>query len=80
MKKILLFLSLIILLTFFIDTTYAQTRKSHGAKGAIIGGVAGAAVGAAVSHDKSKGAIVGGVVGAGAGYAVGHKKRYHRKR
>ena len=80
MKKLLLLFNLIILLILFSDGTYAQAKKSHGAKGAIIGAAAGAGIGAAVSHDKSKGAIIGGVVGAGAGYAIGHKKKYHRKR
>ena len=58
----------------------AQTKVVHkkgwskGAKDAAIGGVGGAAVGAAVSHDKSKGAIIGGVAGAAGGYLIGHKK------
>jgi len=75
-------MSLFVAMTFVVGGTYAQTttKKSHGATGAVIGGVAGAGVGAAVSHDKSKGAIIGGVVGAGTGYAIGHKKKYHRKK
>jgi hypothetical protein len=80
MKKLFFLLSLIIVITFSTQRTYAQARKSHGAKGAVIGGIAGAGVGAAVSKDKSKGAIIGGVVGAGTGYAIGHKKKYHRRR
>lgn len=44
---------------------------SKGAKGAVIGGVGGAVVGAAVSDKKGKGAIIGGAVGAGAGYLIG---------
>ena len=42
------------------------------AKGAVIGGVAGAAGGAAI-HKKNRvlGAVVGAVVGAGGGYVVG---------
>jgi len=80
MRKLFFLLSLIIIITLSVQGVYSQTRKSHGAKGAIIGGVAGAGVGAAVSHDKSKGAIIGGVVGAGAGYAIGHKKKYPRKK
>ena len=82
MRKLFYAMSLVIGMTFVVEGTYAQTttKKSHGAKGAVIGGVAGAGVGAAVSHDKSKGAIIGGVVGAGTGYAIGHKKKYHRKK
>jgi hypothetical protein len=79
MKKLFFLLSLTVLM-LCVETSYAQTKKSHSAKGAIIGGVAGAGVGAAISHDKAKGAVIGGVVGAGAGYAIGHKKRYHHRR
>lgn len=44
---------------------------SNKAKGAVIGGVVGAATGAAVSDKKGKGAVIGGVVGAASGYGVG---------
>ncbi len=77
MKKLVYLLSISFVLTFFSNNADAQTRRHHmkkGTKDALIGGVGGAAVGAAVSHDKSKGAIIGGVVGAGAGYLHGHKK------
>ena len=80
MKKLFFLLSLVLVMILFVEGGYAQTRKSHGAKGAVIGGVAGAGVGAAVSHDRSKGAIIGGVVGAGAGYAIGHKKKHPPKK
>lgn len=49
----------------------AKKGWSKGAKGAVIGGVGGAVVGAAVSDKKGKGAIIGGAVGAGAGYLIG---------
>jgi hypothetical protein len=59
-------------------TTTTSTRDAHDrpgwsnkAKGAVIGGVVGAATGAAVSDKKGKGAIIGGVVGAAGGYGVG---------
>lgn len=59
-------------------TTTTGTRDAHDrpgwsnkAKGAVIGGVVGAATGAAVSDKKGKGAIIGGVVGAAGGYGVG---------
>ena len=58
--------------------TTTSTRDAHDrpgwsnkAKGAVIGGVVGAATGAAVSDKKGKGAIIGGVVGAAGGYGVG---------
>lgn len=79
MKKLFYLLGISFTLTLVsADFADAQTRRRHhmkkGTKDALIGGVGGAAVGAAVSHDKSKGAIIGGVVGAGAGYLHGHKK------
>jgi len=80
MKKLFFLLGLVMVMTLIVNGGYAQTRKSHGATGAVVGGVAGAGVGAAVSHDRKKGAIIGGVVGAGTGYAIGHKKKYPRKR
>jgi outer membrane lipoprotein SlyB len=61
-------------------TTPAQPQPvqkkgwSKSAKGAVIGGVGGAAVGAAVSKKRGKGAIIGGVVGAGTGYIIGRSK------
>jgi hypothetical protein len=47
---------------------------SSAAKGAIIGGAAGAVGGAVISKDKTSGAIIGGVAGAGAGYLIGRDK------
>ncbi|MGZ5191465.1 MAG: glycine zipper domain-containing protein [Flavisolibacter sp.] len=56
------------------DEAKAKEKKgwSKAAKGAVIGGVAGAAGGAAI-HKKNRvvGAVVGAVIGAGGGYAVG---------
>lgn len=78
MKKLFYGLSLVCMFTFVnSDVSQAQARRRHhrhSTKDAVIGGVGGAAVGAAVSHDKSKGAIIGGVAGAGAGYLHGRKK------
>jgi osmotically inducible lipoprotein OsmB len=54
----------------------AQTKTKKGwsrkAKGAAIGGGAGAATGAAIGG--GKGAIIGGVVGAAAGGVIGRRK------
>jgi hypothetical protein len=45
---------------------------SKAAKGAIIGGVAGAAGGAIINKkNRGVGAVIGGVLGAGAGYGIG---------
>ncbi|MFL5787829.1 MAG: YMGG-like glycine zipper-containing protein [Flavisolibacter sp.] len=48
---------------------------SRGAKGAVIGGVGGAVVGAVLDKkNRGAGAVIGGVLGAGAGYGIGHHK------
>lgn len=54
--------------------TKAKTRHgmSKRAKGAIIGGGAGALGGALIGHGV-KGALVGGALGAGAGYVIGNE-------
>jgi hypothetical protein len=55
-------------------TTQTTTRKkgwSSAAKGAVIGGGAGAIGGAIISKKPVKGAIIGGVVGAAGGYIIG---------
>ncbi len=57
-------------------TTTSSTKKqgwSKAAKGAVIGGVAGAATGAVITKS-GKGAIIGGVIGAGGGYIIGRSK------
>ncbi|MDB5251475.1 MAG: hypothetical protein JWP27_644 [Flaviaesturariibacter sp.] len=57
------------------STNAAKARKrgiSKAAKGAIIGGVAGAAGGAIINKkNRGVGAVIGGVLGAGAGYGIG---------
>jgi uncharacterized membrane protein YsdA (DUF1294 family) len=70
----------------YVPTTKAQTtyyrgrdgklhkRWSKRKKNAVIGGVGGAVVGAAVSRHKVKGALIGGAVGTGAGYLFGRHK------
>ncbi|MEJ7625918.1 MAG: glycine zipper domain-containing protein [Ferruginibacter sp.] len=58
------------------NTTTTPARKegwSKAAKGATIGGVAGAAAGAVITKS-AKGAVIGGVIGAGGGYIIGRKK------
>lgn len=55
-------------------TTTTKKGWSNRAKGAVIGGVGGAVVGAAVSKKKGKGAVIGGAVGAAGGYIIGNEK------
>lgn len=59
------------------NTTTMPEEKNEGvskaAKGAVIGGVAGAAAGAIITK-KGKGAVIGGVIGAAGGYILGRKK------
>lgn len=60
-----------------VDNTTTMPEKKEGisksAKGAVIGGVAGAAAGAIITK-KGKGAVIGGVIGAAGGYILGRKK------
>lgn len=77
LKRLLgVFLLVATLVMLSCDFSYAQTKKrwSHRKKDAVIGGAAGAGVGALVSHKKGKGALIGGAVGATAGYLHGKSK------
>ena len=59
------------------STNPAKVQKkgwSKAAKGAVIGGGAGAVAGAVISKKPVKGAVIGGVIGAGAGYIIGRSK------
>lgn len=60
------------------NTAKASTKKagwSKAAKGAVIGGVGGAAAGAIINkRNRGAGAVIGGVLGAGAGYGIGRGK------
>jgi Glycine zipper len=48
---------------------------SKAAKGAVIGGVTGAAAGAIINKkNRAAGAVIGGAVGAGVGYGIGRSK------
>ena len=64
------------------DVTRAQDRKgwSPQAKGAVIGGLGGAAAGAIINkRNRAVGGVVGGVAGAGIGYAIGKHTDNKRK-
>ena len=50
------------------------------AKGAAIGGAAGAATGAIISKNKVGGAVIGGAVGAGGGYIIGNEIDRNKKK
>ncbi|HWJ91984.1 MAG TPA: glycine zipper domain-containing protein [Flavisolibacter sp.] len=59
------------------NTAQASSKKgwSKAAKGAVIGGVGGAAAGAIINKkNRAAGAVIGGVLGAGAGYGIGRHK------
>ena len=59
------------------NTTTAAKKKgwSKAAKGAVIGGAAGAVTGAVINKkNRAAGAVVGGVAGAGVGYTIGRAK------
>ena len=62
MRNILVVLSMLVPLA-----ACSQTEK-----GAAVGGLGGAAIGAAVAGNPVQGAIVGGAVGAVAGAVIGH--------
>lgn len=83
MKKPSYIIALILLLTLtFSNFVQAQTRKpwSPQAKGAVIGGVGGAAAGAIIhKRNRAVGGVVGGAAGAGVGYAIGKRTDNKRK-
>ena len=77
MKKIIRVLSMILIMfAFMVNLADAQTKRtSSRKKGAIIGGVAGAGMGAVISKNhRAKHAVIGGVIGAGTGYAIGRHR------
>lgn len=60
--------------TYSEPTTTRKKGWSHAAKGAAIGGAAGAVTGILVDKKDGRGAIIGGVLGAGTGYVIGRAK------
>ncbi len=59
--------------------SYSQAQPvkkgwSSAAKGAVIGGAAGALTGIAVDKKDGRGAVIGGVIGAGTGYVIGRSR------
>ena len=71
MNKLPYFFALIILLSSF-STPAAHAQWSPQAKGAVIGGLGGAAAGAIINkRNRAVGGVVGGVAGGAIGYGVG---------
>ena len=70
MKKAILFLAL----------ATALGACSQTEKGAAVGGLGGAAIGAAVADDPVEGAVIGGAVGAVAGALIGRASESGRCR
>lgn len=55
--------------------TVQKKGWSKAAKGAVIGGVTGAAAGAVINKkNRAAGAVIGGAVGAGVGYGIGRSQ------
>ncbi|GAB3298531.1 YMGG-like glycine zipper-containing protein [Hymenobacter humi] len=76
MKKLPFFLSLIMLLSAMVSAPSAQAQDRKGwspqAKGAVIGGLGGAAAGAIINkRNRPVGGLIGGVAGGAVGYGVG---------
>ncbi len=80
MKKVSLLLALVMFFSA-IATSFAQDRKiSSHAKGAVIGGLGGAAAGAIINKkNRVVGGAVGGAAGAGLGYVIGKNADNKRK-
>ena len=72
MNKLPYIFSLIVLLSTVFGSAPAQAQWSPQAKGAVIGGLGGAAAGALINkRNRVVGGVVGGVAGGAIGYGVG---------
>ena len=76
MKKLPYILSLLVLFSAFFSTPSVQAQERKGwspqAKGAVIGGLGGAAAGAIINkRNRPVGGVIGGVAGGAIGYGVG---------
>ena len=72
MKKLPVFLAILVLFTTLLGSRPAQAQWSPQAKGAVIGGLGGAAAGAIINkRNRAVGGVVGGVAGGAIGYGVG---------
>ncbi|GAC1369116.1 MAG: hypothetical protein NVS3B25_09170 [Hymenobacter sp.] len=84
MNKLPYILSLLVLLSTVFGSEPARAQWSPQAKGAVIGGLGGAAAGALINkRNRAVGGIVGGVAGGAIGYGIGKhidNKRKERAR
>lgn len=72
MNKLPYLFALIVLLSTVFGSAPAQAQWSPQAKGAVIGGLGGAAAGALINkRNRAVGGIIGGVAGGAIGYGVG---------
>ena len=72
MNKLPYIFALIVLLSTVFGSAPAQAQWSPQAKGAVIGGLGGAAAGALINkRNRAVGGVVGGVAGGAIGYGVG---------
>ena len=81
MKKVsVIFAFVILFTTIFSGFAQAQNKISSSAKGAVIGGIGGAAAGALINKkNRVVGGAVGGVAGGGLGYAIGRNADNKRR-
>ena len=84
-------ITIIALLVAFVCVEASAQNRTHRRRGVILGGLAGAAIGAAIGDkgdNETAGALIGGAVGAVAGGTIGnqkdqrieHNNRYHSGR
>ena len=80
MKKVSLLLAFVLFITTAFSG-FAQDRKvSSSAKGAVLGGLGGAAAGAIINKKhRAVGGVVGGAAGAGIGYSIGRNADNKRR-
>ena len=72
MNKLPYIFAFLVLLSTVFGSTQAQAQWSPQAKGAVIGGLGGAAAGALINkRNRAVGGVVGGVAGGAIGYGVG---------
>ena len=72
MKKLPVLLAILVLFTTILSSRSAQAQWSPQAKGAVTGGLGGAAAGAIINkRNRAVGGVVGGVAGGAIGYGVG---------
>ncbi|SHM08394.1 glycine zipper 2TM domain-containing protein [Hymenobacter psychrotolerans] len=80
MKKASLFLAFVMFFTTILSGSAQDRKISSSAKGAVIGGLGGAAAGALINKkNRVAGGAVGGVAGGAIGYTIGRNADNKRK-